>query len=197
MAMVEKPDLIMTTGGYGGGGDCGWGGNGMWILLLAFLFMFRGRDGFGGGGHDGGGYGYGGGCSDPYRRYDADFNYLKRDNWDLQKEGLVGRYEARIADLECCCKTNANIEGIRCEVKDQGEKTRCLMENLQKETVMEAMRAKISALETAGSEARIINGVLDRLGHWRAHPCEPRTPIPVFNVCHDRDRDCDCRRDAC
>jgi len=92
MAMVDVSDNI------GGGGFGGWGGgsNGMWILLLAFLFMFRG--GFGGehrGGHDGG---YG----ENYKRYDADFDYLKRDNWDLQKEGLVRGYQAEIAQLKCC-----------------------------------------------------------------------------------------------
>jgi hypothetical protein len=153
MAMVETPDRIMTTGGWDNGGS------GMWILLLAFLFMFRG--GFGGDGYGKGG-GYDGGCGTNYKRYDADFDYLKRDNWDLQKEGLIGRYEARIAQLECCCKTNDNIKDVRCEVKEQGEKTRALMIELEQKELIERQRERITALEVRASEDRIVDRLVAR-----------------------------------
>ena len=77
MAMVEKPDLIMSTD-HGGG----IGGGAIWIFLLAFLFLFRG--GFGG--HDGGHkYADGAGCHDNYKRYDAQFNELRMENLSGQK----------------------------------------------------------------------------------------------------------------
>ena len=171
MAMVETPDRIMTTGGWGDNG----GGSAIWLILFAFLFMFRGRDGFGegrdGGHHGGGDYGgYDGGI---FRRNDANFEYLKRDNWDIQKEQLKASYEDRIKDLECCCKTNGNIDSVRCEVKEQGEKTRCLMVELEQKEALQRLTEKNAALEARLGRDEILHGVnrlLDeRLGRHEGH----------------------------
>jgi len=157
MAMVETPDRIMTTGGWGDNG----GGSMIWIILFAFLFMFRGG-GFGGcgDGHRDGGYrgddGYGGGN---YKRYDADFDYLKRDNMQIEKEQIRASYEAKIAELECCCKTNANIDSVRCEVKEQGCLTRQQNLDLENREIIRSLTAENNALRQEASEARIIAGV--------------------------------------
>jgi len=159
--MVETPDRIMTTGGWDSGGS------GMWILLLAFLFMFRGG-GFGGDGHRDGNHG--GGCGDNYKRYDADFRELRRDDWELQKEGLIGRYESRIANLECCCKTNGNIGEVKCEVKEQGEKTRALMIELE---LKEALARKDAEIAAMGLKLNRIETVNETVAALRGHGCYP------------------------
>jgi len=174
MAMVTEPNLIMSdNNGWGGGGG------GIWILLLAFLFMFRG-------GNWGGGYGDGregrGCCDDHYKRHDAEFAALNRNEWDLQKEGIVGRYEARIADLECCCKTNGNIEKVSCAVVEQGEKTRALMVELEQRQTIAAMQAKIAELEAIKFSDRTAGIVLEKLGNWHCNPSHPPIPVPSYQV---------------
>ena len=156
MAMDVESGRILTTGG-------GWdsGGNGMWILLLAFLFMFRGGGWGGDGGHhEGGGYG-----GDVYKRHDAEFAALNRNEWDLQKEGIVGRFESRIASLECCCQTNQNIKDVSCEVAKQGELTRAHESQLAQNATIAAMQAKISELESIKYSDRTVEKLYERFRH--------------------------------
>lgn len=153
MAVVETPDRIMTTGGS----SFGEGGNSMWMLIMfVFLFLFRGREGFGEGGVHHGDGGYNGGN---YKRYDADFDYLKRGQCEDIKEDIKARYEAKIAELECCCKTNANIDGVRCEVKEQGGLTRATMIDLELKETIERQKEKIIALEMRLNRDETLAGV--------------------------------------
>jgi len=144
MAMVETPDRIMTTGGWDNGGS------GMWILLLAFLFMFRGG-GFGGCG-DGG---YGGGY-DAYKRSDAEYAALNRNDFDMQKEYLNQSWASRLQAEKCCCDQLQATAAVKCAVETEAEKTRALMVTLQKDATITAQANEICGLKAKISEDRIV-----------------------------------------
>ena len=138
MAMVEKPDLIMSTD-HGGG----LGGGAIWIFLLAFLFLFRGGLGAHEGGHK---YADGAGCHDNYKRYDAQFHEIRMENLAMQKTMMQENFQQQLRAQECCCQTQANIVSVRAEVEKQAIETRCQMANLHKETIMAAQAKEIAAM---------------------------------------------------
>jgi len=170
MAVVETPDRIMTTGMGDGNGS-------MWMLMMfAFLFLFRGR---GEGGFGGDGYGRG---DDVYKRHDAEFGALNRNNWDLQKETLNTSWAARLQQEQCCCATNQNIKDVGCEVKQQGEMTRAFEATLVKDQTIAAQAAKIAELEADRNclkTARLVKEELrnESYGH---NNCAPHFYRPVM-----------------
>jgi hypothetical protein len=195
MAVVETPDRIMTTGGWGGEN----GGMGM-LFMFALLFLFRGGGAWGGGDgyHNGGGYrgGHdGSGCGTNYKRYDADFDYLKRDNWDLQKENLTRGFQQQLAQQECCCKTNENINAVRCEIKDQGLETRGLMVALQKDATIAALQAENARLNALAGEDRIVHRLASMYGNGHHNGDRCGFPLRGFvePIRFSADRDDDCR----
>jgi len=153
MAVVETPDRIMTTGGWGDNGGGGW-----MMLMFMFLFLFRGRDGFGGGGEGCGEWGGG-----RYTRYDADFREQRYESYSNSKEAIRERYEAMLRQQECCCKTNGNIDSVRCEVKEQGELTRALMKELELKEQLCRKDEKIIELSQWKNRDEIIDGVVRRM----------------------------------
>jgi len=176
MAVVETPDRIMTTGGWGDNS----GGGAMWMLMMfAFLFLFRGRDGFGGDG----GYGRG---DDVYKRHDAEFGALNRNNWDLQKETLNSSWASRLQNEQCCCTTNQNIKDVGCEVKQQGELTRAFEATLVKDQTIAAQAAKIAELEADKNclkTARLVREELRNEGYGHGgygNGCAPHFVRPVM-----------------
>jgi len=143
-------------------------GNGswVWVILLAFLFMRGGWDGRDGH-HDGGDYER---DHNRYDRRDADFRELRTENWQQQKEILKSGYEDRIADLKCCCETNQNIKDVKCEVAEQGEKTRALMISLEKDETIRRQADTIAALQLAASEDRIVDRLTRQI--WKSERFE-------------------------
>jgi len=137
--MLGNTEMIHSGGGGWGGGDSGWLGM---LLVIALL----GGRGFGFGGRDGGH------SADIERiqlmmndNQNARFNQISGEIASVENRGAIAGIarevgqlgfanamiakDAQISALECCCKTNSNIDQLRfdmsrgfCDVNMNGER---------------------------------------------------------------------------
>ena len=169
----------------------GMGGGWMWIIVL-FLFLF----GFGGGGAWGNrGQGLtqmemqqGFDTQEIVRKLDG-INYGLCDGFYAQNTTMLNGFagvttavrDAQVAQQQCCCETNRNIDAVRYEAQKntcdittaihaEGEATRALIQQNE----MQALRDKVSELQLAQSQCAQ-NAYLT--GTLRPYP------VPAYPVC--------------